>query len=241
MELRNLSKTLCRTFIVVVLLALTGCGTPSVKPEQVSAIEKVGVVSLLPTDLVYEKVGVTVFNNERVSRPVGNSLNLAARQGAERALRFSRREVVQLEVDVPVLAKRMRSGAIHFNSPAERIEDVLTTLARDHQLDAIVLIAESFDADNGIRGVRMFLRAGLGEIRFAAARPDVITLVLDPKAKLLAAQGYVAAIAVDRPGSQAWSYRLEENLDVATHEHVSLQMQKAIDASVVRHVSASGL
>jgi hypothetical protein len=116
----------------------------------------------------------------------------------------------------------------------------LGPMVKQQNLDAIVLIFESFDAENGINGVRLFLRAGLGDIRTAVAMPDVATLVVDTSIKKLAAQGRGIPFLMDRPGGQPWSYRLEENLDAATHTRVSSRMQSAIDAVVTQHLNTMG-
>ncbi|MDB5932196.1 MAG: hypothetical protein JWR60_3903 [Polaromonas sp.] len=227
-------------FLAALLSMLAACGTPMMKPDQALAIKKIGIVSLLPSELSYQKIGITVFNNERATRPVDSAFNSAARASAENALKITGRNVMQLEVDVPTLAKRVRSGAIIFDSSAERIHDELGVLIKKHKLDAIVLILESFDAENGINGIRMFLRAGLKEINTANAMPDVTTLVVDANIKMLAGQSNRVYFPVARPGGQPWAYRLEENLDVVTHQHVTNLMQKATASAVTQHLQTMG-
>lgn len=230
--------TLVSSAISLTLLA--ACGTPTMKPTQASAIQRVGIVSLLPNELRYEKVGITVFNNEKIARPVGDALNSVARSAAERSLNATSRQVVQLAVDVPTLAKRIRSAVITFDSPAEQIKAELSQLARENQLDAIVLVAESFDAENGIQGVRMYLRAGLGDIRLAVADGNLMTLVVDANVKLLAGQFRGASMAIDRPQGQPWSYALQENLDAPTESHVNAQILRTIDSVVSQHIRTMG-
>lgn len=222
------------------LSLLVACGTPTMKPEQASSIRRVGIVSLLPSDLRYEKIGVTVFNNERTTRPVGDVFNVAARSTAERLLNQAGRQTMQLMVDVPTFSRRLLSGVIFFDSPAERISDELVKMAAANKLDAIVLITESFDAENGIHGVRMYLRAGMGDIRFAVASGDLGTLVVDANAKKLATQGRGTSFAVERPQGQPWGYVLEDNLDRPTEERVTAQMVKIIESVVDQQLRAMG-
>ncbi len=210
------------------------------KTEQASSIQRVGIVSLLPSDLRYEKIGITVFNNERTTRPVGDALNAAARMTAERVLHELGRQPVQLVVDVPAFSSRLRSGVMVFNSPAERIGDELIRLAKANRLDAVVVIAESFDAENGIQGVRIYLRAGMGDIRFAVASGDIMTLIVDTKAKMLAAQGKGTSFAVERSQSQPWKYVLQDNLDGQTEERVKAQMVRVVESVVGQHLRAMG-
>lgn len=227
--------------LAVAIFMLVACGTPVMKPEQALAIKTVGVVSLLPADLAYQKIGITVFNNERATRPIGDTFNMAARAGAERALKRTGRTVIQLEVDVASLARRVRSAAIIFDSSAEKIQDELTLLVKQHKLDAVVLVYEGFDAENGINGIRMLLRAGLGDVRTVVGRPDVVTLIVDNKLTKLAIQSNSAYFSGIRPGGQPWSYRLDENLDAATHELASSAMQKAIESGVAYDLELMGL
>ncbi len=234
------ARLLRMVFSVIGLTLLAGCGTPTMKPAQAAAIQRVGIVSLLPSELRYEKVGVTVFNNEKTTRPVGDALNSVARAAAERSLNAASRQAVQLTVDVPTLAKRLRSAVITFDSPAEQIKDELSELARANKLDAIVLIAESFDAENGIQGIRMYLRAGLGDIRLAAADGDLMTLVVDANVKKLAGQYRGTSLAIERPQGQPWSYALQENLDAPTEEHVNAQILRIVDFVVSQHIRTMG-
>jgi hypothetical protein len=237
-------RTLARIFSSLCLAAATSmlvaCGTPVMKPEQASSIKRVGVISVLPSELSYQKIGITVFNNEYAKRPVGDAFNQAARSAAESVLTQKGREVIQIEVDVPTIAKRLRSGAIIFDSSAERIEDVLLPLIKQHRLDAVLLVNEMFDSENGINGVRIFLRAGLNNIRGALAQPHVGTILVDTRVKLLASQGEVGSFAQDRANGHPWVYRLEDNLDPATQERVAAAMRNTIRSSVAYQVQSLG-
>ncbi len=235
------AKLVRSLLLAAVLPMLVACGTPVMKAEQAATVRKVGIVSLLPNELSYQKIGITVFNNEYAKRPVGDAFNLAARSSAERTLKLKGREVVQLEVDVPALAKRIRSGAIIFDSSAERISDALEPLVKQHKLDAIVLIMESFDSENGINGIRLFMRAGFNDIKTAIAMPDIATLIVDANIKKLAAQGRGIPFAIDRPDGQPWTYRLEENLDPATNIRITNAMQGAIGVVASQQINAMGL
>lgn len=233
-------RVLCGALLSATLMLLTGCGAPVMKPEQASTIKTVGIVSLLPSELSYQKIGITVFNNEYAKRPVGDAFNSAARFGAERALKLSGRNVVQLEVDVPTLAKRIRSGKLHFDSPAEYIHDELRALVEKYKLDAIVLIIESFDAENGINGIRMFFRAGFGNIETAIGMPHVATLAVDTKIKKLAYGGRGISFTAKRPDGLPWVYKLEENLDATTHDYISRLIQNGIEDTVTRDIRTMG-
>lgn len=210
------------------------------QPERAASIQRVGIVSLLPSELRYDKIGVTIFNNEHIERPVGELFNAAARGTAQRIFESSGRQVVQLAVDVPALAKKIRSAGIIFDSPVEQISDEVIALAKTHKLDAVVVIAEAYDSDNGIRGVRMFLRAGISEIWFSVASGEVMTTLVDPKAKRLSGRGRGVTVALERPNGQPWKYALQENLDRETEERVQAQIVTNIEYGVAQHLRYMG-
>lgn len=227
-------------FLAALLSLLAACSTPNMPPERAASIQRVGIVSLLPSELRYDKIGVTIFNNEHIERPVGEMLNAAARSTAQRILESSGRQVVQIAVDVPTLAKKMRSAGIIFDSPVEQISDEVIAMAKTHKLDAVMVIAEAYDSDNGIRGVRMFLRAGISEIWFSVASGEVMTTLVDPKAKRLSGQGRGVTVALERPNGQPWKYALKDNLDRETEERVQAQIVTNIEFAVAQHLRYMG-
>ncbi len=235
-------RTARRTLLVLPLLALlVACGTPTMQPEQAAAVKRVGVVSLLPAELLYEKIGITVFNNERATRPVGDVFNQAARQGAERALTQAGREIVQIvDVDVPMLARRVRSASIIFDSNAEQIEDSLRAQVLKHRLDAIVLITENIDGERGLHGIRMLFRSGIGGIRFAVAQGGFATTLVDTRIKKLAANYVGHGSRMVRPDGTEWTYRLNVDLDDATHALVLARLRQVIAEGVASDLSGMG-
>lgn len=234
---------LMRFFVFGCLVSLLGaCSTPApMKPERAASLKRVGVVTLLPDALTYEKIGITVFNNESSSVPVGDVFNLAAWSGAEKAIKRPGREVIRLQVDIPKLAKKLRSGIIHFDSAAEFIEDDLLALVKQHRLDAVIVIAQAFDADNGVRGIRMFFHAGWGAIDAAVLMPAVGIVSVDERIKRLA-YGCCDSpnISVTRPNGQPWQYKLEANLDPDTHAYLTRAVQEAIETHTERNIRSMG-
>jgi hypothetical protein len=241
-SLRAFGRTSWRVALVLpLILLLAACGTTTMQPEQAAAVKRVGVVSLLPSELLYEKIGITVFNNERATRPVGDVFNQAARQGAEQALRQVGREVVQLDnIDVPVLARRIRGAAIIFDSEAERIEDTLLALVQEHRLDAIVLVTENIDGERGLNGIRMLFRSGFGSIRFAVAQAGITTTLVDARIKKLAASYIGHGAGVFRPDGKPWTYRLDDDLDDATHAFVLERLRVFVAQGVASDLSGMG-
>jgi hypothetical protein len=216
------------------VFVLSGCTAAKLQPAQLSSMRNIGIVSLLPTSLRYTKIGVTVFNNEFESQLVGEALNDAARTSAEKSLqRLPNTGVFQLRNGISALSARYYANSLVMSDSSERIQEELGQLARVNGLDAIVVIGEVFDSDQGRGGVRIYLRTGIGNVRFASVLPDVVVHVVDKNGKVLA-RDYVQAIGVraKRADDRSWEYSLEANLDASTRAKLLADMEQAISSNV---------
>ena len=238
-------RFLCTGLLTFLVFLLTACGAPAKKAPPPPPIINVGVVSLLPSELSYQKFGITRFNNERAVRPVGDVFNVAARAGAEKALRMakdeklaklSQRTVYQLVVDVPAMAKNLHSYPGNLTVKVEQIEEDLLALVKQHKLDAIVLVLESFEPGKPVNGIRVVLRAGVGSVGKAEAQPHLAILVLDRNAKILTMAEERSSFVVNRPGDAPWVYTHDENLLSATHDHLTKLFQGSIESAVEQGV-----
>lgn len=231
---------------IALVLLVAGCASPEKKldPGRAASIKRIGVISLLPTELLYQKVGVTVFNNERSTQSVGTFLNDAARNGVESALLKGRgREVRQLNVDVSSMRRDFTPGAIVFSWPPAAAKKALVEMAKREELDAIVVVQEVFDSDNGYAGVKFFLRAGFGSIRAAGMRADIEATVYDSQGETLISRHPRLGViyTLDRPNQEPWAYALDENFDVATRNRVISAFQHLIFTSISQSVAAMDL
>lgn len=236
--------TFCQRMLALSLLCFfTACATrpTTLDPVQATSIQRVGVISLLPNNLPVKKIGITVFNNEYKDLPVGNRFNDAARKGVESALRASNKEVIQIHVPTEELAKKIRSAAIIFDSRAEQIKDELLVIIRQNNLNAVVLILEDFDAENGVHGIWVHLRAGIGDVRSAVGKPDFSTLLVGQDTK------YMATASDSRGGwfgvnrvQGTWTYNLEENLDTLTINELVSSFSTRIEQRAASHIRQIG-
>lgn len=218
-------KAFRRLFILLLAVMLTACAAPKLTQQQAASIKSVGIVSLLPQELKYRKIGITVFNNEFKSLPVaGDAFNVHARLSAEQYLGQSGKyQVKQIQVsDVNAMAARLNARTLVMSHNVERIDKELADLAKANNVDAMVVIAENFDAERGIFGVTMAMRAGFGDIRAAAAMAGIqvagVTASKDIFMSSYPNPGMGAVVT--RPDGKPWSYKLEENLDEATHQKI---------------------
>lgn len=235
-----------KLFAVLLALTLTACAAPKLTQQQAASIKSVGIVSLLPQELKYRKIGLTVFNNEFKSLPVaGDVFNAHARQTAEQLLlRSGKYQVKQIQVnDVAAMAARLNARTMVMAHNIERIDQQVADLARENKVDAVVVIAENFNAEQGIFGVTMFLRAGLGDIRFAGALAGIQVAGVTAGKEIFMSD-YAdpgSSATVTRANDKPWSYKLEENLDDDTHQRVVKAMLPGIGRAIDSAMSKAGL
>jgi hypothetical protein len=224
-------RVISTILLSLLALQLAGCKhAPKVPPRD--PIKIVGVVSLLPTELSYQKVGITVFNNEKTTRPVGEALNIAARAGAESAIKIGDRTVVQVSVDAPALARSMQNFPGTLDNKFDQISDDLQAMIAKDKLDAVVVVVETYDRDKGVNGVRVLVRAGMGYITKVEVMPHIAVIAVDKNLKRLGLQQVTESYAITRPEDQKWTYTLAENLDTATQEKVNKIMKNALESGV---------
>ncbi len=236
-----------RRMLVLVLAAmLTACAAPKLTQQQAASIKSVGIVSLLPQELKYRKMGITVFNNEFKSLPVaGDALNAHARLSAEQYLRQSGKyQVKQILVrDEAAMAARLNARTLVMSHDVERIDKELADLAKANNVDAVIVIAENFDAERGIFGVTMAMRAGLGDIRAAAAMAGIQVAGVTASKEIFMSSypnPGMGAVVV-RPDGKPWSYKLEENLDDATHQKIIKALLPDIAGMIDGAMSKAGM
>lgn len=221
----------------VVALQLAGCKSPP-KPPPRDPIKIVGVVSLLPNELSYQKVGITVFNNEKTALPVGDAFNDAARAGAESAIKMGDRTVVQEVVDAQKMARSMQNYPGTLDNKFDQISDDLREMITKDKFDAVVVVVETFDRPNGVNGVRAIVRAGAGYITKVEAMPHIAVIAVDKNLKRLGLYEYKESFAVERPEGQKWTYNLAANLDSATHEKIKQVIKNALESGVDQTVGS---
>jgi hypothetical protein len=122
-------------------LLLAGCASRPLAEEDSARIRKVGVVWLVPQVATFEKLGFTVFGNERGTMEMGEPLEpLVVRTLTER-LAHTRPawQVVPVTYDPVALLKKTRSGSFVMSSALERVEADLRAIAAPGQADALLV------------------------------------------------------------------------------------------------------
>jgi hypothetical protein len=238
-------KVLRLIAVLVVVLTLTACSAPILKKEQAEGLKTIGVVSLLPEQIVYHKVGITVFNNELITKPIGKLFNASAQSSAvTEIVKFSGRTAKVLDVDTGTLAKRYRSGALVMSRDVERIKSDLVDLAKKNNLDAIVVTAERHDSENGVDGVKILFAASMSDVRAVSVRAGMTISILDANGSVIGSASpggrYGLGKTVSRPNG-GWTYKLSENLDPDTEAFLRKTMQETVSMEVAATLRQIGL
>lgn len=226
-------------FFLLVLLLLSGCVAQSIKPEQALQIKKIGVISMLPVDLRYEKIGITVFNNEQLVKPVGDKFNNAALNEIQKQLNTKEITILSLPKEA---SDRFYSHSIVMSSATERIQSELAALAKKNNLDTILIISEVFDQDQGRRGVEVFFSAGFGSIRSVTLKPSIAIHVVSHEGKAIAAVGSnIKGKAVSPSVNNEWKYELAQNVSDSEHLRLLDEMALLISSEIKDMATKLGL
>ena len=225
--------------LLIVLFILNGCIAQDLKPEFVSKVKRVGIVSMLPTKLKYEKIGITVFNNEVLIRDVGDQFNNVA-------IDSIKNEVLSVQKDRSVLImpitksilEKYYSHSLVVSSPTERIQTELSSWILKENLDAVFVVAEIFDSDQYRRGLEVYFRAGFGTINSATLKPNVVILVIGKDGKVEAATASpVQGQSIQTISGGEWGYELEKSITDSENDRLIQEMKSLIKSDIYNMIA----
>ena len=231
---------------LLLLASLTACSAPKLNEQQAASIKTVGVISLMPQELKYRKIGITVFGNSSKVLPVeGDVLNAHARSVAQNYLnKTGRYAVKQIQIsDVNGMASRLNARTMVMTHSIERIDAEVVELAKANHVDAVVLIAENFDGENRIYGVSVTQFPSLGEANPGAARAglQVAGLTVGNEIFMSSYANPGPGTVVARPGGKPWTDKLEDNLDEGTHQNAIKAMLPEMTRMIESAMKNAGL
>ncbi|MBC7918985.1 MAG: hypothetical protein H7Y28_14370 [Rhodoferax sp.] len=173
------------------VITLSGCASPPRTPAADTSIKSVGVVSLLNESTTVQKIGLTVFNNESRTIPMGGELNRIVVSNLESRLRQTRPSwtIVQMDADIAPLRAKVNFGRNASEDQLAVFKSEVLTLARTKGIDAVFMVGESSNENVRGRGVGVVLHAPA--ILPARAQPHAVVSVvlIDKDGKLLGGAG----------------------------------------------------
>jgi hypothetical protein len=213
--------------VVLVALFLTGCAAPRLSGEADKKIRTVAIISFVPETARFEKIGLTVFNNEREEIAMGDQVTSTIRSVITRRLAVARPAwtVKVVSFDQTALTKRLHGSSMVMAYNEERIEKDLAQLAGDHQLDALLVVSAYKPENSHGDGVGVLLRTfSVSSIGNAYAHANVSLKIIDATGKIVAvSRGAPTARRID-PGTYGIQYKLSDNLHPQLLEKLRLDI-----------------
>lgn len=205
-----------RLLTLLFVLSITGCASTRITPEDEKRIRTVAIITLVPEAARIEKIGLTVFNNERAEIDMGGSITSTIISVAKKRLSVARPQwtVKEIAYDRPRLIERINKPGMVMAYHEERIEKELAELASANHLDALLVInAQRYETIPG-QGVGVWLRTmSLSSIQTALVHSNVDLKVVGPQGTVIArGRGLPETPKRIDPSVLGLSYEMKDNL-----------------------------
>ncbi len=167
---------------MLVSIGLGGCAGTARRTVDTDAVMKsVAVVSLLREDVPVQKIGLTVFNNDDRTVPMGGELNKVATTVIESRLKLVRPTwvVKPSNADGAKLSQRFGSAGSSWSSHTGTIKSDLAALASSAGVDALFVVIDTTLENERGKGVGIVLRALPGMEPIALVHANVLVVLVD--------------------------------------------------------------
>lgn len=207
-----------KKFLIIVLaIFITGCASTRITPEDEKRIRNVAVITLVPDKANFEKIGLTVFNNERSEFDMGDQITSTIFSTAKKRITAARPKwtIKDISYDRPLLIERINKRSIVMSYAEERIEKELAELSRNNDLDAIfVVTAQQYDSIPG-NGVGVWLRTmSLSSIGRAYVHSNIDVKVVGSNGTVIARGfGLPENPKVINPAAYDIKYEMNDNMN----------------------------
>jgi hypothetical protein len=180
-----LKRLLC---MLAAIALLSGCAAPHLSAEADAKVSRVGVVVLAPEEVVYQKLGLTVFGNESTKFDMRGQVEEAIRTTAVKRLQVSRPnwEIKSIPYDRASLIRSMSGNGLVLSSALERIEGDLAKLATSASVDLLLVFTEARYDRIGGAGVGITERALLGGGELTLVQANVAASLVDRSGRIVA-------------------------------------------------------
>ena len=188
MNLLSRVRALFPALIAACLLA--GCASPPRTAADDQAVHKVAVLSLLDEQTPVSRVGLTVFNNQRLTIDQHGALNAFADEVLEKRLRAARPNwtVVQARADARALEEKNRGTP--WTSFTGRISDDLRRIAQESGADLMFVVIDTTMENSPGRGVGVSMRTmSLNSVDKALLHTHALLVLVDRDGKELTNRG----------------------------------------------------
>lgn len=178
-----------RLLSLLLVLSIAGCASTRITPEDEKRIHNVAIITLVPEKAHFDKIGLTVFNNEKAEIEMDGRITTTILSTAKKRLSAARPQwtIKDVVYDRLLLIERINKPGMVMAYHEERIEKELAELASSNQLDALLVInAQRYESVPG-DGVGVWLRTmSMSSIRTALVHSNVDLKVVGPKGTVIA-------------------------------------------------------
>jgi hypothetical protein len=234
-----------KRILVLVVMLLSACAAPRLSSTAEQQIKSVGIVSLIPEEANFIKIGLTAFNNEHETIAMDGKITSTVEETLVKALANLRPNwsVKPIAYDRNALISRMQSGFLVMRYQEERIEKELSALARANQMDALIVVSPYRPENVHGDGVGVTLRTfSLFSIGSAYVNSYIFLTIVDPKGEVIAMGHDRDAMqkAID-PKAYGIQYKLADNHSPELLAKLRAAILEQVSQSVQGNVKALGL
>lgn len=228
------------TFLLATVTLISGCAAPQLSVETEARISSVGIVVLVPEEIVYNKLGLTVFGNESTKFDMGRRIETAIRSTAAKRLEVSRPkwQIKALPYDRTTLMRSMSGGSLVMSSALERIQGDLAKLAATGSVDLLLVFTEARYDRIGGAGVGITERAVLGGGELTLVQANVAASLVDKTGRIAA--GAVNGFNMDFWRIDTRSYGLSIPLSAGAVERITEDLVRLLAVNTAKRMAELG-
>ena len=190
---------------------LMACAASTVSDAQ---IKNIAVVSVIPDDARFTKLGGMVWENEAATFRLGKNISTVVEAIATKRIATTRPawNIKTISYDSNALWQRMQSPGLVMATDLEKIQRELAELVRSNALDAIFVVSPGFTSNPRMTGLGVWYAGGRSSISVAYVHSLVSLTLHDSTGEVKAvARGIVDPRPID-PRNYAMSPSLKDNL-----------------------------
>lgn len=237
-------KKLLLAFCAVSFLLLSGCAATRLTDETEKQIKNIAVVSLVPEKANYEKIGLTVFNNERSEIDMGDQINSTIESVATKRLAVARPawKVVPVSYDRATLITRLNGSSMVMAYNEERIEKELAEIIRANRLDALIVVSAFRPENSHGNGVGVLLRTlNVSSIQNAYVHANVSLKVIDTNGKIIARSPGQSTSRLINPAAYGIGYSMSGNSSPELIARLRADITQNLTQTVNQKLEALGM
>ena len=230
---------------VLVALLVSGCASMRLDESTEKQIRNVAIVSLVPERANLERIGITVFGNDRIDFDVGGRITATIDETVARRIAAARPgwTVKRISYDRAALVKRVRGPGLVISFAEEKIERELADLARTNALDAMIVVTgRRFENQRG-DGVGVVMGSRMTTVANAAVHANIDARIVGADGKVLVrgAFGTPEPPKGIKPAEYGLTYELKDNLRPEIVKRLSDAMAEQIVRSLNKRLDQLGL